>query len=305
MPPSKRDLTEPTTYKCIDAGVDWITSTCDDPQRARKLATRADYWLAQEVSRGNDRKPWTFSGYRGYCAGHVQTGERHDGLIVRLGGNMAQRHWLDVWTLAQRVSRLDTQYTVQFNVDPSQIITKLHTQAKRWSKKGKAPRQFSAYLNSDGSSTLYLGSRQSEVFVRMYDKQRESRALCFQGCVRFETEWKKDRAKVVAAHLANTPDVATECASLTGRVVQESGCFPYLQSEALHTICVPQRLTDSQRRLEWLRTQVAPVVKALCNAGHTQDVLQCLSLLASPGAAGEGQPLPPTSMGQLEVSHEC
>lgn len=275
----------PNAVELISAGVDWLTSTTDEPKAARRLWTKATFWLNQEASRGNDVRTWTMSGYKGHASGSVQMGERPDGLIVRLGGHMAHDYWREVFELTQRASRIDTQYTIRFDVDPAVVIKKLHGQCQRWSKRRKAPRSFSCYTSSDGSSTLYLGSRESETFGRIYDKWRESKQESNRNAVRFETEWKGTKAKLVATHLASSENVAASCASLTAGVVQDSGGSSWVSTEAHHTLCVPTLTSDAERRLQWLRSQVRPVVARLLEVGLRDEVLESLSLLPPPGAA--------------------
>lgn len=273
----------------VSSGVDWITSTTDQSSSAKRLWTKATFWLNKEVSRGNDVRGWSMSGFKGHAAGSVQMGHRDDEVIVRLGGHVAHDHWREVFMLTQRCSRIDTQYTLRFDCDPAVVIRKLHGEVQRWSKRGKSPRSFSCYLASDGSSTLYLGSRESETFGRIYDKQRESKSESLLNTVRFEAEFKGARSKVVASHLAESHDVPGECASLTAGVVQTSGGNPYLGIGAPHTLCVPQRPSDAERRLQWLRSQVAPVVARLLEIGLRDEVLESLSLLPLPGEADYAQ----------------
>lgn len=273
----------------VSSGVDWITSTTDQPSSAKRLWTKATFWLNQEAARGNDVRGWSMSGFKGNAAGSVQMGQRGGEVIVRLGSHLAHDHWRDVFALTQRCSRIDTQYTIRFDCDPAVVIRKLHGQVQRWSKRGKAPRSFSCYIASDGSSTLYLGSRESETFGRIYDKQRESKLESLLNTVRFEAEFKGARAKVVASHLEKSGDVASECASLTAGVVQTSGGSSYLGTGAPHTLCVPQRPSDVDRRLQWLRSQVQPVVARLLELGLRDEVLESLSLLPLAGEADYAQ----------------
>lgn len=49
--------------------------------------------------------------------------------------------------------------------------------------------------------TLYMGSRQSDVYLRFYDKHLESKDPAFKGVQRLELEYKKDAANLIGKSL--------------------------------------------------------------------------------------------------------
>ena len=48
---------------------------------------------------------------------------------------------------------------------------------------------------------LYRGSRQSDVYLRFYDKHLESKDPSFKGVQRLELEYKKDSANLIGKSL--------------------------------------------------------------------------------------------------------
>jgi DNA relaxase NicK len=92
-----------------------------------------------------------------------------------------------------RASRIDVALDAPEGRTPSP--TDLYNQ---WMRDRSAFRtyakQASLIQSSDGSSTCYIGSRQSETYVRIYDRR--------EGVVRFEAELKGDRASAALRELA-------------------------------------------------------------------------------------------------------
>lgn len=64
------------------------------------------------------------------------------------------------------------------------------------------PENWDYRLNGKGGQTLYLGSRNSDRFVRFYDKAKEQDLQGDQVWTRCEVEFKRDAAEILAAHIA-------------------------------------------------------------------------------------------------------
>src|SRR3989304_5980210 len=140
---------------------------------------------------------------------NLRWGMRTDGCIMMLSGQDAAINWLPALALAQNVTRLDLAVTVSL-ADP---ITDVAKRAYAWvltdphSCPGKK-RKYSYVENSSGGQTVYIGSRASDQFGRLYDKGCESAkdACAPPGLLwRYEVEFKAYRAKKLARQGAATP----------------------------------------------------------------------------------------------------
>lgn len=267
----------------VDVGVDWITATSPKTNQTAGLWTRALFWLSQEEKRGMDQRAWTFSGYRGLAAGSVQFGDRDDGVCFRLGSHMAKKNWRTVFETCRRASRIDLQYTLRFECDPAQIIARHYRQAKREKKRCPGGPSFSMFSPSDTSSTLYLGSRSSDVFMRIYDKWRESKSDAWSKCVRFEMELKNNPATSFAHSLLTEGSDGGPIIAEISRLLEGRGQTPWITETRRASFDAPLPASDDSRSLTWLATQVAPVLERLFEKGKGEEALRALKLLEISG----------------------
>jgi len=225
-----------------------------------------------------ERRPWSMSGYQGFACGSLQCGMRPDGYIFRLGGEWAKRHWRDVFHATRKASRLDLQYTLRFNCDPSRIISRSYRQAKREKARHPHGPSHSLYSASNQSSTLYLGSRYSERMARIYDKGRESKSENFRNCVRLEEELKGDTANNFAHQLFVSEDEQRAILSEVCGFIQDRKVSTWLTVDHLPCSHAHRPATDIERRLAWLQVGVRPSVQWLVERIGRDRVLAALGL---------------------------
>jgi len=117
--------------------------------------------------------------------------------------------------------------------------------------------------------TCYIGSRLSDMFLRIYDKERESKDECYIGAVRFEAELKGAYA-LKAYQLLSRSDPASGAALSV--VV---GCFKRhgidlpvnLPLACTYNPVVPLKTFDLDRTAAWLQRQVAPALQRCLTEG--------------------------------------
>lgn len=297
--------------RIVDAGIDWITCTASDSAQGIPLARQALKIIDAEVLAGNEKRPWASLGYGGVTAGSCQTGERQDGLIVRLGGPLARDNWRALYPYTSNVSRIDCQITVFMGDGLAGLLNQHYRDANRSVKTKPYGPSVSMFHGSDGSATLYVGKRQSEQFGRCYNKGVESGLAHYAGCVRYEVEFKGERAKQVAAlahranHDAALADGRVREFFQSRRIVPRSPLVgPGQPARSLPPIegpastgqltlthddleipglagklsSLPGRPADNSRRLDWLRSHVSGVVLGLVADGLCEEVLHSLGV---------------------------
>lgn len=266
------------SFEIIECGVDWITATAKHKQSIRRLWNEGHRQIQNETRQGNEKRLWSFNGYQGFKSGSVQLGRRADGVCVRLSGGFANEKWRRIFEQCDNVSRLDLQVTVKTSGDPIREIGRVYREASKHSRKLKRGPTVSTFRTSRGSSTVYLGSRQSDNFGRCYDKERESGLDYYQGCVRFEREVKNDLALHLCAalyeELAPTPFILAQ----VGKWYLNRGVSHRWSGQSPLFIKSPARATDSSRQLRWIRSAVAPTVARLIARGLHAEVLDALNL---------------------------
>lgn len=143
------------------------------------------------------------------------------------------------------------------------------------------------YDDSDGW-TVYLGSRESEHFVRVYNKSAESKGRI--DAVRWESEFKGDKADLICRSLASSSTVADSLKKLQGYLF---GNFNFIHkvdrnlercdklkwwSEFLNwvgfgrcNILVVKPVTSIESRVLWIKKQVEKSLALLSRAFGLDD----------------------------------
>lgn len=261
------------------AGVDWLTVTTPHGERAKHLADWGEVLLSSEKRKGNDFKQWEWNGYHGYTAGAVALGGRPDGVYCRLSGEAAREHWRHVFDIAQRCTRLDVQVTVAGLPEGHNLAAQEHERVKDFRPKRGRPGEWELRLTRARGATLYLGSRSSQTFARLYDKSAEEERKHLGGRWRYELELKEETACKTALHLASLGAPAARCLSTVHDGFSSRGVVPiFVRSD--QPIMEPYRRdqSDDDRRLAWLSGQVRDVVAGLRRRGREVDVMRALGI---------------------------
>lgn len=275
----------------VDMGVDWLTVTASDPMKGTRLGQFAVEKMRDQLAEGDRQKPWGMAGYNGWSVGSVQTGEREDSIIVRLGSLLAKSNWRMFYQTSDSCSRLDCQYTLRSTIEPKKLIQKHYRSATAHHKKDKRPGTVSLFTSSDGSSTLYLGKRTSEQFGRIYDKGAESGLPEYEGAIRYEVEFKGMRARQVAELLYSSQQELLDVSVRVSTFFTARGVCPQIPTIDVRgrplpaNFCFPsglapigRKLTDRDRRLQWIAKSVAPFATELVSEGKGEMLLTALGL---------------------------
>jgi hypothetical protein len=271
-------MVETNPSEIIESGVDWFTGTSHGPKAGRKLYNSGMRLVSFEHRQGNEKKPWRFAGYDGWKSGGAQVGMRHDGSVVRLSGGFANEHWAEIFERCDNVSRLDLQVTVRMQKEVNREIARWFRQACKASRASSRGPTVSTFRTVDGGSTLYLGSRSSTNFGRIYDKGDESRLAHYAGCVRFERETKDVIALRLASSIYSAGDRPKFIADQVHRWLQNRGIgnpFAYHGSIFIKSL---GRASDREKSLTWIARGVAPTVARLIEQGCLVQVLDALNL---------------------------
>ena len=267
-------------------GVDYFTITCQlsNAEQVWKQAKR----IAQDLDGALKQRQWRFFGYQGFVysagsSGHFaygDSGSELQGAIVQASGEMAQRYVTTFFMDVARWSRIDLTVDCELKTPEPTLCLGYYD----WiiANTGKS-RRYSLIQSNLGGQTLYVGSRASEEFGRVYDKGAESGGGFPLGALwRYEVELKGDAAKSAASSLMS---------------------HTLRQSSTTHAIAVTvfdwfdrrnvpprfsRRLSDGldlkavatnrgSDRLVWLRKQVSPTVRDMLASGDRR-VLDALGV---------------------------
>lgn len=271
------------------ASVDWLTITAREEQYINLLVLEAQRTMRDLKAKGYAQKPWNFRGYVGWTCGGMRYGSRDDGVCVMLSGQTADLNWPVVLSWANNVTRLDLACTLTLR-DPYPNLATL------WygvitlgnTSRAKLPRKYTLITNSLGGETLYIGSRASDQYGRLYDKGREENANLDvpDGKIwRYEVEFKQYRANKIAGYLLEEAKreespVRDQISATVHKWFLSRGIQPIWNSDndLAWAMDISAKLSDDATTLHWFSTQVAPSVRRLMAKGKGQEVLQSLGL---------------------------
>jgi len=268
----------------LESQVDWLTLTHPSYAPGHVFTHWGKSLLHTQESADNHRVPWKRLGYEGERCGKCSWGVGPQGAIIVLSGEAAAERLDTALDLAANISRTDLAVTVNLGKPDPDLERRQFQEFRQWhSERGSAMRG-SHIASVDGGATTYVGSRASELFLRVYNKEIESRDPRtrqpderYINCHRWELEVKGSRCR----KLANT--ISTS--------VNPSGYIRALLASHLTThgmddayICAPperlipgfRRRSDADTKLQWLGTQVRSTCDWLADHGHQAKVLHAL-----------------------------
>ena len=269
------------------AHCDWITTTWRGEAVVAEWGTvsaLADWYRAMFGKEEPDCRleRWAWQGYIGWSIGGLSIGERVDGSILRASGRVAQAYLEAGYPIGHNVSRLDLCIDLWNEYPPDTNITLHNVETLDYRFSHPKNRYNVACVNGYGDGdTLMIGSRESPVYIRIYNKEAQSNGEeRYKGCTRYEVEYKGEVAKEIlhrgGIRRGGASGIADEVVGLLHRRgVDISG---YVSSNGHSARPAPRISTTDERKLEWLRTQVQPTVKGLLTRHDVGLILRALGL---------------------------
>jgi len=270
-----------------ECGIDYITTTWHDEIRNTALMNTRTVveWAERQYGKrglGSTPRPWGWQGYVGWQCGQLCVGERYDGTILRLSSVMAHRWCEQGLPVGHNMSRCDISLTVWGVYDQSAVIA-LHSDVADKYRKSLQCRPFKLRLidgKGDGD-TLYLGSRSSDLFTRIYDKEKEQvNDESYKGSLRYECECKERLALDAYTRCVARGYSATSCMEVLVGLLLRRGVHALGAGHSSVVVTAPTQLPISsvENSLTWLEKQVSPTVRRLVREGYEEEVLHALGL---------------------------
>lgn len=248
---------------------DWIRVTTFDKGQYEKMAQ-----VVKDLAFDEEPEEGKFLQYRGDWYSHAFHGQgeqnNYQHWLVNVSGELSQTalEWIikvtDVTLI--KCTRIDLQVTVPL---PESWDIRHHVDALRESMWPSRRRKVEFYENEGPGGTIYIGSRQSDKFARIYVKFTGSDE--WPLCLRFEMELKGAVADVVfkTMHV----DAASAGMLLRG----EFDRFPIVESESWLSmekalpsdgmpVLMPRNLPDDHKTIRWLVHKVTPAIKRMLNS---------------------------------------
>lgn len=260
------------------ADLDWITCTASTDGSSEALWAVGERVLTENEAEGYQPTRWQAHGYRGWNADGIRLGCRASGTIVSLSGFKCREEWKQALSAAEHCSRLDLAVDVHLDTEVPSLPRDCYESLFHKPPGNGRPSQRTLILNSNGGSTLYIGSRTSDRFARLYDKGIEQQQCAAGKWYRFELEVKGLSSHPLAEQLLSIDVHRGQCLSVVAEYFRSKAALSIPGAPKL-LICNGRReATTSDRRLHWLSHQVRGTVLELTRSVGLARVLGALGI---------------------------
>jgi DNA relaxase NicK len=205
-------------------------------------------------------------------------GNKADGFIIVLSGADTGHLWRQFVEDAVNITRFDLAVTTTIGFEFGELAERYWA---RLSQEDMDRRKYSLVRNSKGGQTLYVGSRSSDQFGRVYDKGAQQGDYPNGFKWRYEVEYKKPRASIAANALKQfETQEAKKIVDTVHSWFAHRGVPPIFHSTGDGIrIQMEARVDSDKKKLNWLRSQVAPSIEYLLSRGRGREALVALGLI--------------------------
>lgn len=271
----------------IESQADWLTGACVTKDRADALRAWATDLAHAEEQDGNKLARFAVQSYQGHRCGRVAVAEAEGGrTLIQLSGDLAAKQLNAVLPLLDHLTRIDLAVTVRTSTPDKTVADNAWTLASWFfdhHPRSAAPWRIQHKTQGD---TTYVGSRNSDKFLRIYDKQAECKKKHdakgldrYENCWRYEVEIKGKPALLTAQRVHDAPDRTAYVRGAMTNYLKLHGIEPIYTDDS-PAVILPgfTRRTDADSRLWSLARNSRPSVEWLIDAGYAQDAIAALGL---------------------------
>lgn len=261
------------------AGVDTLTCSAALREDGNPLLDMAYQLMLDEVAHKSKLSRFQRAVFRGYQSTHVGWGVSRGRLLVELRGNAAYQHALTAISMAEKVSRLDVQVSVFQHPYDHDMALNIYLGAREKAAQRGRPSTFRMQGESDGGTTLYVGSGASRYQARLYERFYKSHDKAEKDVWRYEVQTRRERAMQMAGILQQSPDAIPTIQGAVHGHFARRGVVPIFDPQAeVRVEALPESETDRERSLRWLGSSVAPALDRHRKWGSYQEAMQALGI---------------------------
>lgn len=269
----------------IESQVDWLTVSAHGEVSAGRMLDYARSLAKEEVRRGARRRPFRLMGYEGEHIGRIEYGQRDNAsALLRLIGESAAENLDQSLSLADTVTRVDLATTWRADPPDEYMGRNTYALAELFYRANPKAARPSFTGDSDGGFTCYLGSRESQSYLRVYNKEAECIAKGddegverYRACWRYELECKASLAGAMAHTVAERQDRPDYVREYLASFLDAHGiAAPFVTGAPMSLLKGFRRRADAESRLRHLARNVKPTVTWLRSEGRENQVRDAL-----------------------------
>jgi len=236
---------------------------------------------------GNKVKPFKNNQYNGWQVASMRYGTAYGRIdtLLSVTGDLADITLEEMLGFTLRASRVDIAATFVFTTPVPDFASQLYDARMIMGDAGKTPRKQWRIIQSENGDTLYVGTRGTGKFLRVYDKSFQYTGMQERGYIwRFEMEYGVGYADTLWQQLRielenDRPLQDYMIRRLWGDCYQKGVMLP-VKVEAMDSneLRKDKRPTDKDRYLTWMTKTVRPVVQWLIAMGYGEEVSEALGI---------------------------
>lgn len=279
-------MLDQTFVESFTPSVDWFTFTTNDSRASEHMFNVYRRHIDEDGPNGYPvmKKPWAGLGFTGEGSPSLKWGYNDKtGYTIMVGsGDIAHKYWQAALPAAKKVTRFDLCVTTLLRSKIEKLAEKHYQKLDLGSQ-----RKFGHIRNSQGGDTLYIGSRQSQNYGRLYDKGAESGIHEPGFCWRYEVELKTPKsteaARTMYEIVTNGQSAHNAIQAFVWAWFDQRGVTPIFPTNggSVMRLQTETIIASPEKTLRWLRSQVQPSVKRLFEAGMGRLVLEELGINAT------------------------
>ena len=243
------------------ANVDYFSATTEMRMDVPRLEKAAEQLKALSLVAGGVTVVASSQGYRGWRCGSLFFGVREDGAWLEARGGLADEAYERTGGIGLLVSRLDVCVTAWFVGESNYIIQRVKRVADSfWKGQNKKWPAKPRYMDGMGEGdTFYVGSPGGRKMLRLYEKGVESGEVEYAGALRWEVQFRHEKAKAAYAALRSSPfRIRKMVAMVCGEFSVWGVPYPYVENVDPSPVLISYRSGDLDSKMKWFRDQVIP-----------------------------------------------
>ncbi len=243
------------------ANIDYLSLTTEMRMDIPALERSAEQLCVLSSLAGGVRVKAGSQGYRGWRCGSLFFGVREDGAWLEVRGGLSDEAFERTKGIGVKCSRIDVCITAWFAGDTNYIIKRVKEIADRGHKStGRKWPARPRYLDGMGEGdTFYVGGASGKKMLRMYEKGVQSGEAEYAGSLRWEVQFRHERAKSVFSILrAQSSRIRKMVAIVAGEYAVWGVPYPYVENVAPSPVLVSYRGGDLDTKRKWFTEQVIP-----------------------------------------------
>jgi hypothetical protein len=270
--------TEIEPYPIVSSGVDWLSLRTKEFDVANAYDALAFEVFKAAKDSGEKIENAVRVGFSGRAAGGIFLGHKESTSLLTLSSEVARKYAPVALKLGGSVARIDLQVTIDAKRDRPNLASRSYFQSKVVPSNGGRPRELKLTQTHPAGDTLNVNKRTSDHYGRLYDYGAAHQVAEKHSLWRYEVEFKRGVAKLVANTLDSSVDPQAVTESLVAQWYRER--LPSIPFTPRLVLCAHNLKPERKERnvLGWFEDSLSVTVGRAIKDYGVERTLKALGL---------------------------